>query len=190
MDEPGDNALIEKALRGDESSLVRLYERWADPVFGYVVNQLSGSPEDAEEIFQETWLAVWEAIPSFRGESGFYSWLCGIARRKIADHLRRKSRKRALFAASPDGHAMKESTDTQPQPDEHLGLMEKRGRVLNALGSLPPDYRMALFNRYVEGESVEQLSRKLEKTYKATESLLSRARESLKNALEKENRHE
>jgi RNA polymerase sigma-70 factor, ECF subfamily len=190
MEEPSDSTLIDQAVRGDESSLIRLYERWADPVYGYLFNNLSGSKVEADDLFQETWLAILEALPRFRGESRVFSWFCGIARRKIADRYRYIERTHSCLKENADESRIENLPDSQPLPDEILRCKDTRDHVLNALGTLPTEYRRVLIARYVEEMSVEELSRLIGKTYKATESLLSRARESLKSALQKERHHE
>jgi RNA polymerase sigma-70 factor (ECF subfamily) len=70
-----------------------------------------------------------------------------------------------------------------PLPEEVLSQKATCLRVVEVLGQLPPDYRAALSARYADGSSVEEVARLLAKSYKATESLLSRARAAFRAAL-------
>ena len=116
-------------------------------------------------------LAAVEGIAGYRGEVPLVGWLCGIARHEVADELRQRSRENLPVEAVP--HA------GDPLPDELAERAEKRAAVIEALSSLPEDYRRALMARYVEGADVESVAVRLNRSYKATESLLSRAREAL-----------
>src|SRR3974390_2228031 len=87
-------ALARRVADGDESALSALYERHAESLFAFVCHHLDGARPDAEELWQDTLAAAVRALPSYRGQSRFFSWLCSIARNKIADHCRRQSRLR------------------------------------------------------------------------------------------------
>ena len=158
-----------------------LYARYADPLFAFVYHHLDGSRPDAEEVWQDTWVAALGSLQTYGGRSRLFTWLCGIARRKIADRLRRRGLQRAAFsAASPEQLAA--LMDAGPLPDEILAQAGTRVRVVEALASLPEDYRLALVARYADQRSVGEVAKSLDRTYKATESLLARARKAFRAA--------
>lgn len=181
-DSHNDKVLVRKLLAGDEAALEALYARYAQALYAYIVHQLDGARADAEELWQDTWLAALEALSRWRGEGTLFTWLCGIARHKVLDHLRRKGRQAALVAdAPPEGLA--ELMDAAPLPEEWVAQRATRSALARAWGTLPCAYRSALLARYVEGCAVAQVAERLQRSYKATESLLSRAREALRRAL-------
>lgn len=84
----GDGALVARMADGDETALTGLYERHAGAVLAYL-RQLTGDPDEAEELLQDTFVAAWRAAPGFAGRSSARTWLFGIARRRARDDRRR-----------------------------------------------------------------------------------------------------
>jgi RNA polymerase sigma-70 factor (ECF subfamily) len=175
--------LVSRAMAGSEAALAALYDRYADPLFAFIHHHLDAPRADVEDVFQETWLAALRSLQSYRGKTRIFFWLCGIARHKIADrsfHLRKER-----FQGAPliKGEALAGLVEEGPLPDGLLAQIETRSLVVEALALLPAEYRSALLARYVEECGVPEIARRLGRTYKATESLLSRARSSLRETL-------
>ena len=171
-----DLALARGALDGDERALERLYVQHADALFAFIVHKMGA--QDAEDVWQETWLAAVRSLAAFRGDSRLFSWLCAIARRKVTDHWRARQASR-----DTGSDRLEDCADGSTRADAALLTREKNLRVLEALGSLPGEYRGALLARYVREEHVGEVAKSLGRSYKATESLLARARSALKVAL-------
>jgi RNA polymerase sigma-70 factor (ECF subfamily) len=194
-----DRLLARRAAEGSEIALATLYERYADPLFAFIIHRLQGNRDEAEDVFQETWLAALASLRSFRGENRVFFWLCGIARHKIADHYRPGASAGYVWQAGAgnldldesgagsnpaiSGERLAAQLERAPLPDDLVTQMETRALVVQAMALLPGDYRQALFGRYVAGLSVTEIAAELGKSYKATESLLSRARERFREAL-------
>ncbi|MGO8675803.1 MAG: RNA polymerase sigma factor [Limisphaerales bacterium] len=182
MQATDDLALAALVTAGDEDALAALYDRYADPLFGFIYHALDHARPDAEEVWQDTLSAAIRALPTYRGQGQLFSWLCGIARHKLADHCRRRNRPgQDLFLVPPED--LTRLLDQGPLPEEVLSQKATCLRIVEVLGQLPPDYRAALSARYADGSSVEEVARLLAKSYKATESLLSRARAAFRAAL-------
>jgi RNA polymerase sigma-70 factor (ECF subfamily) len=174
--------LIGQLAEGDEQALAILYDRYADPLFGYIYHALDGARDEAEEVWQDTLSSAFRAAGSFRGQSRFFSWLCSIARHKLADHRRRNGlREQNLCLVAPE--QLVRLADGSPLPDEVVNRREVCLHVTQVLGQLPSEYRAALVARYGEGRSVEEIAQLLDKSYKAAESTLSRAREAFRLAI-------
>ena len=170
-----DLAVVRRIVAGDEIALNGVYARYADPLYAFVYHRMGARREDIEEVWQDTWLAALRSFPTFTGRSRLFTWLCGIARHKIADFLRRSQRVDAIRGdESVDDPA--QLLDSSPLPEEILEHQAIRLRVVAAMAALPGDYQLALVARYADDCSVEDVARILGKSYKATESLLSRAR--------------
>jgi len=183
VDTPDDLTLVRRAAAGDESALEKLYARSADPLFAFICHHLDGGSADAEDIWQDALMAGFRSLERYRGESRFSTWLCGIARRKIADHFRRHGGGGAVTFSEAPAEQLACLMDSQPLPEETLARRDTRIRVVEALAELPEDYRTALVSRYADRQSVDQVARALGRTYKATESLLSRARVAFRETL-------
>jgi RNA polymerase sigma-70 factor, ECF subfamily len=174
--------LARAAAAGSEPALAALYARLGDPSFAYIFHCLDGNRQDAEDIWQETWMAALRGLPAFRGESRLFTWLCGIARHKIMDYRRRRSQPWAM-AEDLSGQELATRIDGGVLPEEMLAQAEVRARVVQALGLLPDDYRLALAWRYADGYGVDEVARRIGRSYKAAESLLARARAAFRDAL-------
>lgn len=167
--------LATQVAQGDTGAFDLFYRRYADLVFAFIYHRLNGVRSDAEEVWQDTFIAALRALPGYRGQSRLSSWLCGIARRKVADHWRRKNNAAGWVSAVPP-EKLVELMDKGPLPDDLLRQNATRACVVTALAELPTDYREALVARYADGCSVAEVAKQLGRTYKATESLLSRAK--------------
>ncbi len=175
--------LIAGLRRGEPGAWSELCDRFGDVLYRYAFHLAGGEAAWAEDIRQETLLAAADAIRSFRGEAPVFGWLCAIARRKAADELRRRGR----MADPPDDDGepsgLWERMEREALPEESLERAETRANVVRALWNLPPEYHRLLIARYADGVDVDTLARRMGRTYKATESLLSRARAALREQL-------
>jgi len=188
-DNAQDLALVGRVLDGDENALRTLYERHADPLFAFVFHSLGRARPEAEEVWQDALSAAIRSLRNYRGQSRFFSWLCSIARHKIADHCRKQNRVRQTVVTFPP-EDLARLMDAGPLPDEIVNQQAVRIRIAEILGELPPDYRAALVARYVDGRNVGEVARLLDKNYKAAESILSRARKAFRGALTRQSKEE
>ncbi|MFC1595519.1 RNA polymerase sigma factor, partial [Gemmatimonadota bacterium] len=152
-----------------------VYTRHADLLFAYICHRMNGARTDAEDVWQETLLAMLDSLPTFKGDGRLFTWMCGIARHKIADHFQRS----VLPASESTGRTpdrLVEHISAEPSPDQMLITDVSRAVVIETLASLPETYRLVLIARYADGKSTSDVAKMIHRTYKATESLLSRAR--------------
>jgi RNA polymerase sigma-70 factor (ECF subfamily) len=178
-----DLALARRIATGDEAACTLFYERYAGLLFAFVFHHLGDSPADAEDVWQEALVAGVRSAHAYKGQARLFTWLCSIARHKIADHHRRQGRRpEEIFADLPEVQ-LSALMAAGPLPDEVVAQRRTRVAVIEALGRLNDDYRTALIACYLDGDGVDRVARRLGRSYKATESLLSRAREALRRAL-------
>jgi RNA polymerase sigma-70 factor (ECF subfamily) len=181
-DEPvgrGELELRDRVLAGDREAAGQLFQAHFEGLYEFVHYRVGGDGAQAEDIVQDTFVVALEALATFDGRSSLHTWLCGVAKNKIRE--RRRKRKAlplsdVLDLASDDIDAVLARVSSEPLPDWVLEREETRELVGATLSNLPPDYRRALAGKYLQGESVAQLSVALAKSPKATESLLTRAR--------------
>jgi RNA polymerase sigma-70 factor (ECF subfamily) len=178
---PDDLAFARQVAGGDPSALTTLYARYADSLFAFIYHRLDAPRSEAEEIWQETWLAALRSISSYRGRSLLFTWLCSLAQHKIADFYRKRGRQLQVFSDAPL-EIIGAMVESGPLPEEILARRDVRSHVAQTLMALPDDYRTALVARYADECSVDEIARLLGKSYKATESLLARAKTAFRAA--------
>lgn len=174
-----DLALRDRILSGDRRAAADLCETHLDALYEFVHYRVGGDAGTAEELVQETLLIALERMRSFDGRSRMSTWLCGIAKNKIRSARRKRkplAMAEVLAEADEDIDAILAAVDTQELPEWILQREETQELVGATLSSLPPDYRRALLDKYVEELTVPQMAERSEKSEKATESHLARAR--------------
>jgi RNA polymerase sigma-70 factor (ECF subfamily) len=95
-----DTAILARVSEGDAGALTELYERYGEPLFAFLY-RLAGDKGTAEEILQDTLLAVWRSARSFQGRSKVSTWLFGVARRQATQPAARPSAARRRRSARP-----------------------------------------------------------------------------------------
>lgn len=192
-EELSDLDLARGVSNGDEGALKNLYDIYADLLFAYIKHLLSENPHVvAEDIWQETLLSAIRGMASFRGDSRLFTWMCGIAKRKVADYRRQRKISMNLnytTAMNNLGYLLEKNV----LPEDYVIQEATRRHVVEVLGSIRPKYQKILIQRYIDGSRVGEIAKSIGKTYKATESLLSRARQAFKSSfikLSKEKRYE
>jgi RNA polymerase sigma-70 factor, ECF subfamily len=165
------------ALFDDEGAFRRWYDGTLPGVYAFVLYRCGGVRSVAMEITQEAFVEAFRHRARFDGRSAPSTWICGIARHKLADHFRRRAReerRHVSLAAIPDlGEADHEEWERSA---------DAREDVLRALRTIPPVQGAVLALHYLDGMSVREIARTLDRTEKAAESLLSRGRENFKRA--------
>ena len=153
--------------------ILDIYDRALPQVYGYLLDRCGGNVATAEDLTSETFLA---AVATPRPADVSVPWLMGVARHKLVDHWRKRSRDERLLAAVAGG---------ADEPEEPFTLHIERWRTVEVLESLGWQHRAALTLRYLDGLSVPQVADLLDRTVHATEALLVRARTAFRIAYEK-----
>jgi RNA polymerase sigma-70 factor (ECF subfamily) len=150
--------------------LLALYNQALPEVFGYLLHRC-GDASVAEDLTSETFLAAVRADDSAPMS---VPWLIGVARHKLADHWRRRSRdERALVAVG-------DPEEADDPWESHLDQL----RAMDVLRSLGEHHRLALTLRYVDGLPVPDVASTIGRTVRATEALLVRARSAFRRSYE------
>ncbi len=178
-----DLCLARSIARGDTDAFDVFYQRYVDRLYRMIYYQLGAQQADAEDVLQETMVAAVRALPDFRGQSLLFTWLCGIAQHKIADHRRRRGP-----AGEKVAIPLQDDDPPSSATDGYAQNLETRVAVRQALAMLPSGHRQVLLLKYVQGLSVDEIAVATGRSFKSVESLLSRAREGLRVALEPETR--
>ncbi len=166
-----DAVVLERLLQHDEETLHSFYLEHKDPLLQYLMRRLS--QQDAEEVLQDGFLAFIESLRSFKGQSSLKTFLYSIAKRKAIDKLRKKKFRRIVFSRFPD--YVVDSFVKVFLKDE-LDRKHLAKRIQAVLNKLPHDYATVLRLKYVEGYKVKEIAYEINLSFKATESLIFRAR--------------
>jgi RNA polymerase sigma-70 factor (ECF subfamily) len=111
-----DRVLVRRVAAGDRGAVRLLYERYADRLFRFALVRL-GDRQAAEDAVQETMLAAWQGADGFRDESRVDTWLFGICRNKVLDHVRREARRREGPSAACSTGPAPDAWGSGPAPD-------------------------------------------------------------------------
>ena len=180
-DEP---ALIDRCRRGDVSAFEPLVEKYRERVWRLAFNVLRDR-EDARDVAQEAFVRAWQALPSFRGQSAFYTWLFRITLNAAADRARqRAARGRALGTERvPEADWERTMVDPTTAPDEQARRAEERHRILRALDALPAHHRAIIMMSDLEGLSYREIAEVLDIPMGTVMSRLHNARKRLRGVL-------
>lgn len=174
---------IDAARRGDEEAfehLIRLYEK---RVFA-LTSRMCRNPSDAEEAAQEAFLAAWQGLAFFRGDSSFSTWLYRLASNACVDLLRREMRHRSAAGPSlDDEEALCEPEDPSPSPHALAERAELRHQIEAGLASLPPEYRQVLILRELHQRTYDEIAQICSLDLGTVKSRISRGRKQLRKFL-------
>jgi len=164
--------LIQKAVVGNEKAQGEIFRAYKKRVLNFILQRVNNF-EDAEEILQETFISVFEALPFYSKKSSLLTWVCGIAKHEVADFYRKKKIKSIVFSLFP---SLELFVSQALSPEGILEKKEFKRKVLKVLGLLREGYAQVLRLKYIQGFSVREIAEKLGETEKAIESRLTRAR--------------
>jgi RNA polymerase sigma-70 factor, ECF subfamily len=169
-----DADLVERLKAGDEDAAHEFFDRYAARIRRFIASSLGAAAADADDILQETFLALADALPFFRGDSSLFTFACAIAHRKVLSLIRTNARRARLMRSAP-------VTEHATAPDTGESLQFNR-----VLDELRPEYREVLILKYVEEIGVSEIARILRLGEHAVESRLARARKALRKSLKED----
>ena len=180
---PNDVGIVHRIGRGDERAAHELIEAYGDSLFRFVLRRMGGNAEDAEEIVQDAFIAAVRMGGSYDGSCSVFTWLCSLARLKIGDRFKERSRlKRAtdhpLLSLDDDSrNALRHVHDHSTSLEDLVDRLDRVRLVQALLDSMTPDQREVILLRYVEQFSVREIAAIVHRSEKAVERLLERAKE-------------
>jgi RNA polymerase sigma-70 factor (ECF subfamily) len=158
-----------------EQRFVKVYETYLGEVYRYVYIRTGLLTAVAEDITQEIFLDVFRGFDRFKGLCSEKTWVMRIARNKVYDFYRKKSRKCFEFLEL-DGDTAFEIPDRRQDIEALLDGEADKMMVLACLRSLPEHYKMVLLLKYVDGKSVKEIAAITDKTCKSIDNILQRAK--------------
>jgi len=184
--DPGERRLIERCQKGDREAFDRLFGLYQDRIYNSVRHFL-GNDEESSDVCQEVFVHVFRSIKSFRGESGFFTWLYRIVMNITRNRYKQKYRRRRLIAEPLDHEGaqdpLEKAVSHDPGPEAQAQSLEMTGIIRRELNRLSPDQREALVLREIEGFSYEEISSILQEREGTIKSRIARGRTILQQKL-------
>ena len=174
---------IQAAKGGDQAAFSHLVEAYQKRVYALTV-RMCPTPELAEEATQETFLAAWQGLPFFRGDSAFSTWLYRLASNACVDLLRKEGRHQG--PSLDDETVAADMADPAPTPEKAAEHKELRGQIEAGLRALTPEHREVLILRELQQLSYDEISDALSLDLGTVKSRISRGRRQLRDFLIKQ----
>lgn len=177
-----DFALIERVRKGDRRAydlLVIKYQRKIMRLLARMIND----PADVEDVAQETFIKAYRALPQFRGDSAFYTWLYRIAinsaRNWQAASMRRPNTVSTTETENGETFNQIDSLSDHSTPESVMASKQIAETVNQAIEQLPDDLRRAIVLREIEGMSYEDIASAMQCPIGTVRSRIFRAREAI-----------
>lgn len=180
-----DKELVRRVRRGDAAAFDLLYLRYQHKVQALLGRYLARH-QDVEDIAQETFIKAYRALPRFRGESAFYTWLYRIAVNTAKNHLATRHQRVQtveLDAEDADGGELAAALRQEDGPEDTARADELKEGIDAAIAALPEDLRSALTLREFNGLSYAQIAEVLDCPVGTVRSRIFRAREAVDLAI-------
>ena len=166
---------------GSDESLARAVSQYNKPLI-FFINSFMRNIQDAEDVVADTFLELLMRKPSFREEASFKTYLFTCARNNAIDRIRKSAKKKTISADE-----LQESADTlSVSPEDSAVLSERDQKLRRTVAALPEEYREVIILLYFEGMSCDEAAQVLRKSKKQMYNLSHRARQAIKEALEKD----
>lgn len=185
-----DQEVVERARKGKETAYRELLRRYQRPVFSLIFRMVRDR-ELAEDLSQETFVKVLNALDRYRPEYKFSSWVFKIANNAAIDHLRRKELDTLSLEGGPDATTPErlEATalqlgDQSESPLEELEARELGATIEVAIGELRDEYRDCIILRHVEGRPYDEIAEMLDLPLGTVKTYIHRARAELRKSLD------
>ncbi len=175
MQRADDLDLIQRLKAGDDDAMREIYSLYGQRLYAYAL-RLTNDPAAAEDVTQNTLIAVWRSIGSFRGEGRLIAWLLGILHHTAMKSLRE-------VYAGLDPSTEETVPDHQPSPQEQAEGRERKRWVRDGLASLSLEHRTVLELVFYQGLSLNEVADVLDCPLGTVKSRLSYARQHLRGVL-------
>lgn len=186
-----DAELVARLQLGSESAFRTLVERYQDRIYRTVLALLR-SPEEAEDVAQEVFVEVYQTIGRFRGEAALGTWLYRLATsRALKSRRKALAKKRFAYFTSLFGfrNEVLHETPDHAHPQALLEGQQQLRHLMERIALLPSQQQVAFTLRHEQGLSYEEIAAVLNSTVPAVESLLFRARQTLRKHMQTHSSH-
>jgi RNA polymerase sigma-70 factor (ECF subfamily) len=185
-EQQADQVLVDRAQAGDKKAFDLLVLKYQHKI-SKLVSRYIHDPSEVLDVAQEAMLRAYRALPKFRGDSAFYTWLYRIAINTAKNHLVAQGRRppdEDIDALDAEQYEGESSLKEYATPERLLLKDEIERTVLEAIEQLPEDLRTAITLRELEGLSYEEIAQAMDCPIGTVRSRIFRAREAINRKLE------
>jgi RNA polymerase sigma-70 factor (ECF subfamily) len=178
--------LVRRVQRGDKRAFDLLVLKYQQKVAG-VVSRYLRDQADIQDVVQEAFIKAYRAMPKFRGDSAFYTWLYRIAINTAKNFLVSRSRRPPgsdVDAAVAEQLDVGERLQSRATPEELLMMEEVETAVWDAINALPDELRTAITLREIDGMSYEEIAQAMDCPVGTVRSRIFRARETIDGVIQ------
>ena len=169
-----DRRMVAALLEKNRKAAAEFVAMYTDRVYSYVHYRLMPHADRVDDIVQEVFLTAWDHLDKYEGRASLRNWMLGIARHKVESYYRAQLREGRTLDIDEDI-----VTGVADDPEEFEQLLDRKRRLertQEVLQELPESCRLLLFWRYWEKRSTREIAASIEKSEKAVERALARAR--------------
>lgn len=181
-----DQQLVEKVQQGDKNAFNLLVVKYQHKV-AHLVSRYVKNSGDVADVAQETFIKAYRALPNFRGDSAFYTWLYRIAVNSAKNYLVAQGRKPPANDVDADEADFYDGSDALKEnnsPERSLMSQQMEKLLFDTVDKLPEDLRMAITLRELEGLSYEEIATVMECPVGTVRSRIFRAREAIDKVIQ------
>ncbi|WP_405234636.1 RNA polymerase sigma factor RpoE [Lentisalinibacter salinarum] len=181
-----DAALVKRVQQGDKQAFNLLVLKYQTKIVNLVMRYVR-DPDEANDVAQEAFLKAYRALPRFRGDSAFYTWLYRIAVNTAKNYLvaaKRRPVEYDLDLQDPEQYDMQARLKDIDSPERVLMKDEVQQTIDEAIQDLPEDLRTAIILRELEGMTYEEIAETMECPVGTVRSRIFRAREAISKRID------
>ena len=184
-EQTSDQALVERVQRGDRRAFDLLVLRYQQRIVKLIMRYVH-DPAEAQDVAQEAFIKAYRAMPAFRGDSAFYTWLYRISINTAKNYLVAQQRRPIDYdfdLQDPDNYEVNARLRDEESP-EGLALQEElRQTMERTIASLPEELRTAIMLREIDGLSYEEIAQAMDCPVGTVRSRIFRAREAIDKSI-------
>jgi RNA polymerase sigma-70 factor (ECF subfamily) len=183
--ETNDRQLVERVQRGDKRAFDILVLKYQHKIAGLISRYVRDSDE-VQDVTQEAFIKAYRALPRFRGDSAFYTWLYRIAINTAKNYLVSRSRRPPDTDIDVDGEFQADFAVLKDVagPESRLATDQLQKVIFDAIENLPEELKVAVTLREFEGMSYEEIAEVMECPVGTVRSRIFRAREAIEKSIE------
>jgi RNA polymerase sigma-70 factor (ECF subfamily) len=180
-----DQRLVERVQRGDKQAFDVLVTKYQHKIVKLVMRYVR-DPSEAMDVSQEAFIKAYRALPKFRGDSAFYTWLYRIAINTAKNHIVSMNRKPIeydLDSQNADGFDVHPRLRNEDSPEKIAQRDELRDILSKAIAELPEELRVAIILREIDGLSYEEIAQAMDCPVGTVRSRIFRARDAIDKSI-------
>ena len=176
--------LVARVQNGDTEAFTPLMQKYQQKIYNLIYRKVRDR-ETAKDLCQEVFLKAWQALPNFKGQSVFYTWLYQIAVNRSIDFLRKRNRRHVIESEELPQNAddTLQMTEVQPPPCALLERKELEEIIRKAVYQLPLSQRNVFYLRHWEELPIKEIASRLDKSENTVKTYLHHARRKLRRML-------